>query len=86
MEFEGIFRDAQIWMNGIYLGRNESGYVPLTLDVTECLNYEPEKENVITVRVDATQSELWSYEGAGIYRNVWLHRTSPYTFRNGAHL
>lgn len=77
LEFEGIFRDAQIWMNGIYLGRNESGYVPLTLDVTECLNYEPEKENVITVRVDATQSELWSYEGAGIYRNVWLHRTSP---------
>lgn len=77
LEFEGIFRDAQIWMNGIYLGRNESGYVPIVFDVTECLNYEQEKENVITVRVDATQSELWSYEGAGIYRNVWLTRTSP---------
>lgn len=77
LEFEGIFRDAQIWMNGIYLGRNESGYIPIVFDVTECLNYEQEKENVITVRVDATQSELWSYEGAGIYRNVWLTRTSP---------
>jgi len=76
LEFEGIFRDAQVWMNGIYLGRNESGYTPLLFDVTECLNYEPEKENVITVRVDATQSELWSYEGAGIYRNVWLTQTS----------
>lgn len=76
LEFEGIFRDAQVWINGIYLGRNESGYVPLLFDVTECLNYEPEKENVITVRVDATQSELWSYEGAGIYRNVWLIQTS----------
>ena len=77
LEFEGIFRDAQVWMNGIYLGRGESGYVPLLFDVTECLNYEPDAENVISVRVDATQSELWSYEGAGIYRNVWLTRTAP---------
>lgn len=76
LEFEGIFRDAQVWMNGIYLGRGESGYVPLVFDVTECLNYEKEAKNVITVRVDATQSELWSYEGAGIYRNVWLTRTA----------
>lgn len=77
VEFEGIFRDAQVWMNGIYLGRGESGYVPLVFDVTECLNYEPDAENVISVRVDATHSELWSYEGAGIYRNVWLTRTAP---------
>lgn len=76
LEFEGIFRDAQVWMNGIYLGRGESGYVPLVFDVTECLNYEKDAKNVITVRVDATQSELWSYEGAGIYRNVWLTRTA----------
>lgn len=77
LEFEGIFRDAQVWMNGIYLGRGESGYVPLVFDVTECLNYEKDAKNVISVRVDATHSELWSYEGAGIYRNVWLTRTSP---------
>lgn len=77
LEFEGIFRDAQVWMNGIYLGRGESGYVPLVFDVTECLNYGAGAENVISVRVDATQSELWSYEGAGIYRNVWLTRTAP---------
>ena len=77
LEFEGIFRDAQVWMNGIYLGRGESGYVPLVFDVTECLDYGAEAENVICVRVDATHSELWSYEGAGIYRNVWLTRTHP---------
>lgn len=77
LEFEGIFRDAQVWMNGVYLGRGESGYVPLLFDVTECLNYAPDAENVISVRVDATHSELWSYEGAGIYRNVWLTRTAP---------
>lgn len=77
LEFEGIFRDAQVWMNGVYLGRGESGYVPLIFDVTECLNYEEGADNVISVRVDATHSELWSYEGAGIYRNVWLTRTAP---------
>lgn len=77
LEFEGIFRDAQVWMNGIYLGRGESGYTPLIFDVTECLNYGYDEKNVITVRADVTQSELWSYEGAGIYRNVWLTRTAP---------
>lgn len=77
LEFEGIFRSAEVWMNGIYLGSEESGYVPLVFDVTECLNYGRDEKNVITVRVDATQSELWSYEGAGIYRNVWLTRTAP---------
>ena len=77
LEFEGIFRDAQVWMNGIYLGKGESGYVPLVFDVTECLNYEPGADNVISVRVDATHSELWSYEGAGIYRNVWFIQTDP---------
>ena len=77
LEFEGIFRDAQIWMNGIFLGRHVSGYTPVEFDVTECLNYGSNAENVITVRVDATHSELWSYEGAGIYRNVWLTRTAP---------
>lgn len=76
LEFEGIFRDAQVWMNGIHLGNGWSGYVPLNFDVTECINYGPDAENVITVRVDATHSELWSYEGAGIYRNVWLVQTA----------
>jgi beta-galactosidase len=77
LEFEGIFRDAHIWMNSVYLGSNESGYVPVTYDVTEAINYEDSADNEITVRADATQSELWSYEGAGIYRNVWLTRTAP---------
>lgn len=75
LEFEGVFRDAQVWMNGVYLGRNESGYIGFSFDVTECINYGA--ENVISVRVDATHSELWSYEGAGIYRNVWLVKSAP---------
>lgn len=75
LEFEGVFRDAQVWLNGVYLGRHESGYTGFSFDVTECISYGA--DNVVSVRVDATHSELWSYEGAGIYRNVWLIKTAP---------
>ncbi|RYY85798.1 MAG: DUF4982 domain-containing protein [Chitinophagaceae bacterium] len=72
LQFDGIFRDAQVWINGFYLGRNESGYVGVNYDVTDYLNYD--KDNLVVVRVDATQYEGWFYEGAGIYRHVWLNR------------
>ena len=71
IQFDGIFRDANIWINGIYLGNNKSGYVGVAYDITDYLNYD--KENVIVVRADATQYEGWFYEGAGIYRHVWLN-------------
>jgi beta-galactosidase len=70
IQFDGIFRDANIWINGFYLGNNKSGYVGVAYDITDYLNYD--KENVIVVRVDATQYEGWFYEGAGIYRHTWL--------------
>lgn len=72
IQFDGIFRDAKIWLNGFYLGNNESGYVGITYDITDYINYK--KENVLTVRVDASQYEGWFYEGAGIYRHVWLNQ------------
>ena len=70
LQFDGIFRNATIWVNGIFTGNNLSGYLGVNYDITDFINYE--KENVITVRVDATQYEGWFYEGAGIYRHVWL--------------
>jgi beta-galactosidase len=71
LQFDGIFRDAQVWINGFYVGRNESGYVGVNYDVTDYLNYG--RDNIIVVRVNATQYEGWFYEGAGIYRHVWLN-------------
>ncbi len=71
LQFDGIFRDAQVWINGFYLGNNKSGYVGVNYDVTDFLNYD--RNNMIAVRVDATQYEGWFYEGAGIYRHVWLN-------------
>lgn len=72
IQFDGIFRNASIWLNGFYVGTNMSGYVGKSYDVTDYINFD--KENVLVVRVDATQYEGWFYEGAGIYRHVWLNR------------
>jgi beta-galactosidase len=72
IRFDGIFRDAKVWINGFYLGDNESGYMGVTYDLTDFLNFD--KDNVIVVRVDASQYEGWFYEGAGIYRHVWMNR------------
>lgn len=75
LQFDGIFRDARIWVNGFYVGGEPSGYIPQTFDITEYLNYGG--TNLICVRVDASLEEGWFYEGAGIYRHVWLNRTAP---------
>jgi beta-galactosidase len=73
LQFDGIYRNATIWVNGFYVGTNFSGYIGNTYDVSDFINFET--ENVIVIRVDATQNEGWFYEGAGIYRHVWLNTT-----------
>ncbi len=73
IQFDGIFRDANIWVNGFFVGNNKSGYSGMEYDISDFLKYG--EKNIITVRVDATQYEGWFYEGAGIYRHVWLTQT-----------
>lgn len=73
LQFDGIYRNAAIWLNGFYVGTNFSGYVGNSYDVSDYINFEG--DNVLIVRADATQSEGWFYEGAGIYRHVWLNIT-----------
>ena len=73
LQFDGIYRNAEIWINGFYVGTNFSGYVGNSYDVSDYINFEG--DNVLVIRVDATQYEGWFYEGAGIYRHVWLHIT-----------
>jgi beta-galactosidase len=73
LQFDGIYRNAEIWLNGFYVGTNFSGYLGNSYDVSDYINFEG--DNTIVVRVDATQSEGWFYEGAGIYRHVWLNIT-----------
>jgi beta-galactosidase len=75
VEFEGVFRDSQVFVNGFFVGREPSGYSGFRYDISDYLNYGG--DNCIAVRVDATVEEGWFYEGAGIYRHVWLSKTAP---------
>lgn len=73
--FDGVYRNFSVWVNGFYLGNEPSGYTGVEYNLSEYLNYGG--ENTISVRVDASMEEGWFYEGAGIYRHVWLNKTKP---------
>ncbi len=75
LEFDGVYRNCLVWLNGHILGRNVSGYSSFYFDVTPYAN--PGGTNVLVVRVDASRFEGWFYEGAGIYRHVWLTTENP---------
>jgi len=72
ISFDGVYRDSRVWVNGFYLCNNGSGYTGFSCDITDYVRYD--RDNVLTVRVDASQYEGWYYEGAGIYRHVWLNK------------
>jgi beta-galactosidase len=73
IEFDGAFRSALVFVNGYFVGRNDNGYAPFCFDLTDFLNYG--EKNFVVVRMDASFGDGWFYEGAGIYRHVWLTKT-----------
>ncbi|MGA7873414.1 MAG: sugar-binding domain-containing protein, partial [Candidatus Binatus sp.] len=75
LEFGGIFRDSQVWLNGQFLGRHPSGYTGFYYDITKAARCG--QENVIVVSVDPRQFEGHWYEGGGIYRHVYFEAMSP---------
>jgi beta-galactosidase len=75
IEFDGAYRGTLVAINGFYLGQHSGGYDPFSYDVTDFVTVGG--RNVLLVRVDATLSDGWFYEGAGIYRHVWLVKTHP---------
>ena len=80
IEFEGIYRDSEVFCNGFYLGSERSGYASSVYTLTSYLNYGG--DNVIAVRCDASLEEGWYYEGAGIYRNVRLYKSGPVSMKH----
>jgi beta-galactosidase len=72
VEFDGVYRNSEVWINGHYLGKRPYGYSSFSYELTPHLVYGP-KANVIAVKVDNSQqpNSRW-YSGSGIYRNVWL--------------
>ncbi|MDO7170869.1 sugar-binding domain-containing protein [Mariniflexile sp. AS56] len=72
VEFDGVYKNSEVWINGHYLGKRPNGYISFAYDVSEHLNYG-EQENVIAVKVDNSElpNSRW-YSGSGIYRSVRL--------------
>jgi beta-galactosidase len=73
IEFDGAFRSVLVFVNGCFIGRNDNGYAPFRFDLTDFLTYG--HKNYIVARVDASFGDGWFYEGAGIYRHLWLTKT-----------
>jgi len=85
LKFDGVFRNSKVFFNGYFLGTEESGYNGFEYDVSAYVNYGG--ENTIVVRVDASMEEGWFYEGAGIYRHVYLKKTNPiHVIANGTYV
>lgn len=73
LEFEGMSANAEIYLNGMLLKRSFSGYNGFYVDITPMAHYGI-TPNILAIHIDATAWEGWWYEGAGIYRHVWLHK------------
>lgn len=74
IEFDGIYKDSQVWINGQFLGKRPFGYISFSYELTQFL--KPGK-NIIAVKVDnSAQPDSRWYSGSGIYRNVWLTQTA----------
>lgn len=71
--FEGVATKATVYFNGCLLKRSFTAFTPFEVDITDYINFEG--ENVMAVYVDASEYEGWWYQGAGIYRNVYLKVT-----------
>jgi beta-galactosidase len=74
IEFDGIYQNSEVWINGQYLGKRPYGYISFYYDISPYLNFSG--ENLMAVRVDNFhQPNCRWYSGSGIYRHTWLRVT-----------
>ncbi|MGQ1783649.1 MULTISPECIES: sugar-binding domain-containing protein [unclassified Saccharicrinis] len=88
IEFEGVRQIADVYINGEYLGKNQTGFIPFGFDLTPYIKFG--EENVIAVKANNDRGDhfrdnfplVWNHEHwhpthGGIYRNVYLHTMDP---------
>lgn len=75
IDFDGAMANAQVWLNGRYVGTWPYGYNSFRLDLTPYI--KSGEDNVLAVRLDTEKWESRWYSGAGIYRHVWLVQCQP---------
>ncbi|MGA2255582.1 MAG: glycoside hydrolase family 2 TIM barrel-domain containing protein [Thermoguttaceae bacterium] len=75
IEFDGVYMDSDVWLNGKHLGRHPYGFTSFSYDLTNAL--KSEGQNVLAVRVNVAQPCCRWYSGAGIFRHVRLQMLDP---------
>ena len=91
LEFDGVYRSADMWLNGRYLGHHSSGYTGFRFRVGPStlapLRSGLPPTMLLAIRVDPRANEGWFYEGGGIYRHAWLVMAakSAYIAPQGVH-
>ena len=75
IEFDGVYENSEVWINGRYLGKRPGGYVSFSYEISPWLK---ERGNVIAVKVDNSRqpNSRW-YSGSGIYRHVRIVEQNP---------
>jgi beta-galactosidase len=77
VEFDGVYKNCDVWVNGHHLGFHPYGYTSFCYDLTPHLRFD-KQGNALAVRVDnSAQPDARWYTGSGIYRHVWLTVTDP---------
>jgi beta-galactosidase len=77
--FEGVYMNANVYLNGVLLGNHPYGYTSFWYDITG--NLSPDGKNVLSVKVmNEGENSRW-YSGSGIYRHVWLQVLDPVHFQ-----
>jgi beta-galactosidase len=81
INFDGVYHNSEVWINGHYLGKRPNGYISFNYDLTGYLKFG-NQTNVVAVRVDNSDqpNSRW-YSGSGIYRNVWLTTINKIHFK-----
>jgi beta-galactosidase len=82
VEFDGVYKNSKVWINGQYLGKRPYGYSSFSYEISRFLKAG---KNIISVKVDnSAQPDSRWYSGSGIYRNVWLTSVAKVSIkRNG---
>ena len=73
--FEGVYMNAEVWINGEFLGNHPYGYTSFWFDISDKIKFD--HENILSLKVkNEGENSRW-YSGSGIYRHVWLEVVSP---------
>ncbi len=75
IQFDGVYMNAEVWLNGKKLGENPYGYTSFWFDISDKINFGG--KNVLAVKVKNEGENTRWYSGSGIYRHVWITFMEP---------